>query len=319
MDALENKGILEKETAHLWDTNKVLVLDGAFATELEKHGCDLKDELWSAKVLIDSPQLIQQVHRDYLAAGADCIESSGYQATVQGFVQKGYTAAESEELMRKSVRLAVEVRDAFIAEADFQASGRKKPFVAASVGPYGAYLADGSEYRGHYGVTEAELVSFHEPRIALFGSEHPDIFACETIPCLEEAKALVTVLAKQAIPAWISFSCKDKVHTCGDDLLRDCAAFLETADCVSAIGINCTDPAYVAALIGEIRKGSAKPIVVYPNTGEKYDPVSKQWYGTAEAFDAYAKEWAAAGAAMIGGCCRTSPDNIQRIASWAHR
>ena len=314
-------------------TRGTLVLDGAFATELEKYGCDLKDPLWSAKVLFEAPELVKKVHLSYLAAGADIVESAGYQATVEGFEAKGFSHEEAVELVKLSVKVAVDARDAFVAARDsgareiegFAIEGRnlEKPLVAASVGPYGAYLADGSEYKGYEATVTTEfLADFHRERLALFASELPDLFGCETIPSLVEAKALIEVLAddevSRGVPAWISFSCKDEKYTCGGDLISDCAKLIDGADSIVGIGINCTEPKYVTSLIREIRAVTDKAIFVYPNTGEHYDEVNKCWYGEADAFDAFSKEWHATGANVLGGCCRTSPENIRRIADWVH-
>ncbi len=321
----------------------LLVLDGAFATELESYGCDLKDPLWSAKVLIDQPELVKKVHISYLAVGVDIIESAGYQATVEGFKAKGFAIDEAIALVKKSVRTAVEARNEFLAaktagqlEVNGIAIGTlvdgapvypsdnslEVPLVAASVGPYGAFLAEGSEYSGDYGVTVEALEAFHRPRIELFSEENPDLFACETVPCLDEAKAIGNILSDESvtkgIPGWITFSCKDEAHTCGGDHIGDCAAYIDTIDAIQGIGINCTQPKFVGPLIERIKERTNKAIVVYPNTGELYDDVNKIWYGEAEAFDAYAKEWARLGARVIGGCCRTSPVNIGAIVGWVH-
>lgn len=333
-------------------SKKQLVLDGAFATELESYGCNLNDPLWSAKVLFEQPDLVKKVHNSYLAAGADIIESSGYQATVVGFQDKGFSHCEAIELVKISVRTAIAARDEFVAASGHKTNSVESnnsdsnctdpngtdsnsaidvldngqlatPIVAASVGPYGAFLADGSEYRGDYNVGDNVLVDFHKGRIALFAEEQPDVFACETVPSLQEARALAEVLSDELvsrnIPAWISFSCADEEHTCGGDLIEDCAEFLDTVDAVQAIGVNCTQPKYVESLIRHIKAKTNKAIVVYPNTGELYDDVNKTWFGEADAFDQYTKTWAEAGAQIIGGCCRTGLKNIGRIAEWAHK
>jgi homocysteine S-methyltransferase len=202
----------------------VMVLDGALATELERRGCDLRDPLWSAMVLIESPQLIKQVHAAYFAAGADCAISASYQATFQGFAQGGLTEAESAGLMRQSVRLAIEALDEFWAKPTNRA-GRPRPVVAASIGSYGAFVADGSEYSGDYGLSRVELRDFHQPRMAVLAESGADLLACETIPCLVEAQALVELLAEfPRCSAWISFSARDSVYTSHGELLSDCAA-----------------------------------------------------------------------------------------------
>jgi homocysteine S-methyltransferase len=301
------------------DRYPVLVIDGALATELERRGCDLKDDLWSAKILLEQPEKIKQVHYDYFLAGADCAITASYQASIEGFRRRGLDEQEVLALIQKSVRLAVEARDEFWADLANR-ERRSRPFVAASVGPYGAYLADGSEYRGNYGLTEAELMDFHRPRMKALIEASPDLFACETIPSLLEAHALVKLLEEfQSLQAWISFSCRDETHVNEGQRLEDCVRLVESSPFVAAVGINCTSPKYIPSLIREARKATNKPVLVYPNSGETYDAAKNDWDGQPvyESFSEEAKEWYRAGARMIGGCCRTTPDDIRGIVSWA--
>lgn len=303
----------------LLDQYPVLVLDGALATELERRGRDLRDPLWSAKVLIEAPDLIRQVHRDYFEAGADCATTASYQASVDGFMRRGLSHAEALELLRRSVRLAMEARDRFWQDPANRI-GRPRPLVAASVGPYGAFLADGSEYRGDYGLSETELMDFHRPRMAALLEAGADLLACETIPCLIEARALARLLAEfPNASAWISFSARDEAHLWHGERLTECAAWLDDQPQVAAIGVNCTAPRYLPALIESARAVTGKPVVAYPNSGEIYDPVRRGWSGVsdAEAFATEARRWYASGARLIGGCCRTTPDHIRAIAACA--
>ncbi len=307
-------------TAILRDQRRV-ILDGALATELEARGCDLRDPLWSAKVLLEAPELIRQVHLDYFHAGADGVITASYQASVEGFARRGLARADALALIQRSVHLAREARDLFWADPAHR-EGRPRPFVAASVGPYGAFLADGSEYRGDYGLGEAELIEFHRPRLAALLAAGPDLLACETLPCLREAQALVRLLAEfPGASAWISFSARDEAHTCHGERLSDCAAALDACPQVVAIGVNCTAPRYIPALIDAIRAATDKPVVVYPNSGEVYDSTHRDWRGTSTvaAFAEQAREWAAHGARIIGGCCRTGPEHIRALAGWARR
>lgn len=297
----------------------LIVLDGALATELERRGCDLRDPLWSAKVLLEAPELIRQVHLDYFLAGADGVITASYQASVEGFTRRGLAPSEALALIQRSVYLAREARDAFWADPAHRV-GRPRPFVAASVGPYGAVLADGSEYRGDYGLDEAALIEFHRPRLAALLAAEPDILACETLPCLLEAQALMRLLAEfSEASAWISFSARDGAHTCHGERLTNCAAALDACPQVVAIGVNCTAPQYIPALIDAIRAATNKPIVVYPNSGESYDATHHCWQGigTVASFAEQARVWAARGARIIGGCCRTGPEHIRALAAWA--
>ncbi len=305
--------------ASILDLQPALVIDGALATELERRGCDLKDSLWSAKILLEQPEKIKQVHYDYFKAGADCAITASYQATIAGFAKRGLSEAEAIALMKKSVTLAKEARDEFWAD-EANRAGRVKPFVAASVGPYGAYLANGEEYTGNYGLTEKELMDFHRPRMRALIEAGADLLACETIPCLIEAQALVKLLGEfQSVHAWISFSCRDEAHVCEGDRFEDCIRQIEASPFVDAVGVNCTSPRFIPALIREAKKATQKPVLVYPNSGETYDAAKSDWDGHRiyESFGEEAKEWYNAGARLIGGCCRTTPEDIQAIAGWA--
>ncbi len=304
--------------ASILDRYPALVIDGALATELERRGCDLKDDLWSAKILLEQPEKIKQVHYDYFKAGADCAITASYQATVEGFMKRGLNEQEALSLIQKSVKLAVEARDEFWAD-ESNRTGRAKPFVAASVGPYGAFLANGEEYRGKYGLTETELMEFHRPRMKALIEAGADMLACETIPCLIEGQALVKLLEEfKSIEAWISFSCRDEAHVNEGQRLEDCVRLVEASPFVAAVGVNCTSPKFIPALIREARKATRKPVLVYPNSGEAYDASKNDWDGhpVYESFGEEAREWYQAGARMIGGCCRTTPEDIRTIAGW---
>jgi homocysteine S-methyltransferase len=296
-----------------------VVIDGALATELERRGCDLKDELWSAKILLEQPEMIKQVHLDYFKAGADCVITASYQATIEGFAKRGLNERESVALIQKSVELAKQARDEFWSDEPNRRD-RPKPCVAASVGPYGAFLADGSEYRGNYGLTKKELMDFHRPRMKALIEAGADILACETIPCLSEAQAVAELLREfPDTPAWICFTGRDDKHISEGQVFADCVEQLQGHPQIAAIGINCTSPKYIPSLIREARKRTEKPIVVYPNSGEKYDATRNGWDGAPvlDSFGEQAREWFHAGARLIGGCCRTTPEDIRVIASWA--
>ncbi len=299
----------------------VMILDGAFSTELERRGCDLNDPLWSAKILMENPEVIGLVHRDYYEAGADCATTASYQATVEGFMRRGLSEEQALGLIRLSVDIAKKVRDDFWNSVEDK-SARPFPLVAASVGPYGAFLADGSEYRGDYALDEAALKEFHRLRLKTLIDTKPDVLACETIPCLREALAIARLLEEfPGTCAWISFSAKDGLHINSGESIAECARALDGFAQVAAIGINCTAPEHVSSLIQEIRKGTGKPILVYPNSGEQYDPTTNTWHGTTAegSYGNSARVWNEKGASIIGGCCRTSPKDIREIAAWARK
>ena len=297
---------------------KVLIIDGAFGTELERKGYDINDSLWSAKFLMEKPEAIAEVHLDYLKAGSDCITTASYQASFEGFMKRGMSEAEAKALIQFSVKIAQNVRDTFW-ENEQNHLKREKPLVAASVGPYGAYLADGSEFRGNYGLSVEALMDFHQKRLATLIEAKPDLLACETMPCLIEVRALCKLL--EAFPtmcAWVSFSAKDGIHINSGESVRECAAFLETQKQIVAIGINCTAPQYIESLIDEIKAVSSKPIIVYPNGGSTYNALTKTWDGLSKSssYGKMAYTWFQKGARVIGGCCQTTPEDIAQIAQW---
>lgn len=303
------------------DFQDALILDGGLATELEARGCDLSDELWSARLLLDDPGIIRQVHLDYFWAGADCGISASYQATIPALMARGLSEAEAIDLIRLSVRLVMEARDQFWADPANRA-GRLRPLVAASVGPYGAALADGSEYTGEYDLDEDGLVAWHRQRWHILAESGADMLACETIPSHSESRALARLAGETLdMPVWMSFSCGDGRSLHDGTPIAEAAAHLDPIEQVIAIGINCTPPSYIPSLIREVRAVTKKPIVVYPNSGEEYDAMHKVWLGQSvpSEFGTFSREWRKEGAALIGGCCRTGPAHIRQIADRMRR
>lgn len=293
------------------DIKYPLLLDGGLSNVLESQGHDLNHSLWSARLLDENPDAIIKAHMAYLKAGAQCLITSSYQASVQGFMSIGYTEEKAHELIKRTVTLAE--------EAIHRMRGNEKgmrPLITASIGPYGAFLADGSEYRGDYGVDDATLRAYHQPRLALLENTNADCFACETIPSLQEAKVLSALLVQGKMPAWMSFSCKDEKHLNDGTPIEKCVALLKEYPTVFAMGVNCTPPQYISGLIQSIKaNGWDKGIVVYPNSGEAYHAGSKSWKGVSNpmAFGEMAHEWLALGANMVGGCCRIGPEAIQQL------
>lgn len=289
------------------------MLDGGLATTLEARGNDLNDELWSARLLLENPDAIRQVHRDFLDAGADCIITASYQATLEGFARHGLNADEGEALIRASVDLALEARQNFLDENSDSAM-RPRPLVAASVGPYGAFLADGSEFTGRYDLDDAGLLQFHRERWRILADTPADLLACETIPSLREASVLLSLLADTPGRwAWFSFSCRDGRHLNDGNPFTDAVRLCSRAPQVAAVGVNCTQPLYVASLIAEARRVSNLPLIAYPNLGGKYNAATKTWHtrSSSTGFAQYVQSWLDAGAAGIGGCCRVGPREIE--------
>jgi homocysteine S-methyltransferase len=274
---------------------KPVLLDGGLATELEAQGADLSDALWSARVLADEPERVVAGHAAFVAAGAEIAITSSYQASFEGFAHAG--RADAADLMRRSVALAREAG---------------APRVAASVGPYGAVLADGSEYTGRYGLTVEQLRRFHRPRLDVLASAEPDLFAVETIPSLVEVEAICAELDKLDVPAWVSLSCSAQTTAAGEPLAD---AFAVAADCeaVVAVGVNCVPPDVVADALRVAASVTSKPLVAYPNSGETWDASGRRWRGDPSIAPGDVRTWVELGARFVGGCCRVSPAQITAI------
>jgi homocysteine S-methyltransferase len=289
----------------LWDQAELVVLDGGMSNALEARGHDLSDALWSARLLRDAPSEIAAVHREYYAAGARVATTASYQASVDGFESYGVDRAEAERLVRSSVTIARDVRDSLAGD------GRRR-WVAASVGPYGAVLADGSEYRGRYGVRPSVLRGFHRPRLELLLSAGPDLLAVETIPDVDEAEVLAELLDEYAVPAWFSYSISGD-RTRAGQLLPEAFAVAGGCATVVAVGINCCAPADVAPAVRVASMTVDLPVVAYPNSGEGWDPVARSWSGETAYDVSLAPSWIAAGARLVGGCCRVGPAGIAAL------
>ena len=309
---------MKANISDILNKEQVMVIDGSMSTPLERMGADLNDSLWTAKVLAEQPELIRQVHLDYFRAGADCGITASYQASIPGLMNKGYSEAEAEELIARSVEVLLEARDQWW-ESEGRDAGRAYPLCLASVGPYGAYLADGSEYRGNYKISDAELADFHRRRMEILLDAGADMLLIETIPSRREAEICADLAEELGADYWISYSCRDRQHINEGDLLRDCAEGLCTPahPRLAMIGVNCTKPEYIESLIGELRAATDLPVAVYPNSGEEYDPATKRWSRAGEgmAFGAWALSYMRAGAAAVGGCCTTVASHIREVAA----
>ncbi|MFI6703591.1 homocysteine S-methyltransferase [Streptomyces sp. NPDC050509] len=285
-----------------------VVLDGGLSNQLKAQGCDLSDELWSARLLVDSPEQIEAAHAAYVRAGAQVLITSSYQATYEGFAQRGVGRDEASALLARSVELA---RDAAEVEP-------REVWVAASVGPYGAMLADGSEYRGRYGLSVAELERFHRPRIETLAAAGPDVLALETVPDADEAQALLRAAEGCGVPVWLSYSIAGERTRAGQPLAEAFALAAGNAS-VIAVGVNCCEPGDTDRAVEIAAEVTGKPVVVYPNSGEEWDAVARGWRGD-PAFDpSRVRSWQAAGARLVGGCCRVGPAEITELAGFTGR
>ena len=281
-----------------------VVLDGGLATQLESQGHDLDSALWSARLLRDDPGAIMQAHLAYFASGAQVATTASYQASIGGFAQAGISQAEAEQLIRRSVQLAEQARASFDDGND--------RWIAGSMGPYGAALADGSEYRGDYDLTVEELRSWHRPRIELLAEAGIDIFALETIPCLAEVAALVAEFDGSRQPCWLSVTCTGDRTRAGEPA-AEAFSLVRDVEEIVAVGVNCIDPADAYALVAIASESSGKPVVVYPNSGERWDRTARNWVGPARFHAEDVDSWISAGARLVGGCCRVGPTEIRAV------
>jgi len=292
------------------------VLDGGMASELEFQGADISGPLWSAHVLEEAPEKVVAVHRAYLEAGADVLLTASYQVSRKGYVEFGLAGDRADAALLRSVELACTAR------AEFASHNKgREVLIAASLGPYGAALHNGAEYHGNYDCTFADLVQFHQERIAVLIESNADLLAFETLPSLEEAQAIGEALKPWPnLAAWFTFTCPDtraaSLQVAHGELLRDCAKLAASFPQTIAVGVNCTRPKWLPMLIAELRAASDKPILVYPNSGEGWDAETRCWTGHSDAteFGQHAEQWYSAGAQIVGGCCRTRPAHIHQVA-----
>ncbi|WP_200301811.1 homocysteine S-methyltransferase [Streptomyces adelaidensis] len=286
----------------------VLVLDGGMSNQLESAGHDLSDELWSARLLAERPEAITEAHLAYFEAGANVAITASYQATFEGFARRRIRRQKAIELMALSVELAVD------AAMETKANGSRRPLlVAASAGPYGAMFADGSEYRGRYGLSVAELERFHRPRLEVLAAAYPDVLALETIPDTDEAEALLRAIRGLGVPAWLSYTVAGDRTRAGQPL-EEAFALAAGAEEIVAVGVNCCSPDDVDGAIETAVRVTGKPVVVYPNSGETWDASARAWTGESTFTTEQVAGWRAAGARLIGGCCRVGPTAIAGIA-----
>ena len=282
-----------------------VLLDGGLSTTLELLGHDISGDLWSARLLQDEPDAIVQAHAAFFAAGADVATTASYQATFEGFARHGIDRATTADLMRRSVALARSAAEAT----------ERPTWVAASAGPYGAMLADGSEYTGRYGLTAQQLRAFHRPRIETLAAAGADVIAFETIPCAVEVEAILAEIEGSGLEAWLSVSIDGK-NTRAGEALTDVFAMTQGANELVAVGVNCSTPSdATAAVQAAARTGHA--VVIYPNSGEGWDAAARQWVdageGEVDAGHWPVEGWVGDGARLVGGCCRISPSDISAI------
>ncbi|MFC3235121.1 homocysteine S-methyltransferase [Streptomyces nitrosporeus] len=283
---------------------ETLVLDGGLSNQLQDQGCDLSDALWSARLLADAPDQVEAAHTAYVRAGAQVLITASYQATFEGFGRRGTGRERAAELMAGSVALARRAG----------AAAGREVWVAASVGPYGAMLADGSEYRGRYGLGVRELERFHRPRAKTLAAAGPDVLALETVPDIDEAEAMLEAVRGLGTPVWLSYTVAGGRTRAGQPL-TEAFSLAAGEDQVIAVGVNCCDPADAGEAVATAAEVTGKPVVVYPNSGEQWDAAGRGWTGRGTFTPERVRDWHRAGARLVGGCCRVGPRDIARLAA----
>lgn len=295
-------------------TENIHVLDGSMAATLKEQGIDSTGELWTAQALSDNIEAVYDAHYSYLAAGAQMILTDTYQANLQAFEKAGHSKQQAENLVGMAVLVAQKARD------DYEEQTGKHALVAASIGPYGAYLADGSEYRGDYLLNDAQYLNFHLPRLTAVLAQTPDCLALETQPKLSEPLALLRWLEKNVpqMPVYVSFTLRDEMTLSDGTELKRAVAAISKFEQVFAIGVNCIVPELVSGALKVMRQATTKKLIVYPNLGAQYDPETKTWAKSEQQLDftQLTEKWHQAGASIIGGCCMTTSPQISQIATY---
>ena len=304
----------------LLDEQEIIILDGALGTELESRGYDVSGKLWSAQYLLDQPRIIQNVHESYVRAGSDIITTSSYQASIPAFIEAGLTTEKAYNLLKETVFLARKaIENTWQVLSPEEQKQRPYPLVAGSVGPYAAYLADGSEYTGDYQLSEEEFRDFHRPRIQALLEAGSDLLAIETIPNGAEAAAILRLLAEEfpQAEAYLSFVAQSETAISDGTKIEELGNLAQESPQVLAVGFNCTAPHLIAPLLDELGQVCNKPFLTYPNSGETYNGLTKTWHDGPEqelSLLENSKLWQNQGVRLFGGCCRTRPEDIAQLA-----
>ena len=305
------KDLLEKQD--------IIILDGALGTELERQGYDVSGRLWSAKYLLENPQIIQDLQEDYVRAGSNIITTSSYQASIPAFVEAGLSLDKADDLLKETVFLAQAAVKNVWQGLSLDEQQRSYPLIAGSVGPYAAFLADGSEYTGAYHLSEKEFKDFHRPRIQALLDAGCDLLALETIPNGAETKALVHLLSEEfpQVEVYLSFTAQTVSAISDGTLIEEVGRLAQSSPQVLAVGFNCTAPHLIAPLLEKLKQVCDKPLLAYPNSGEIYNGVTNTWQDNPEqqlCLPDYSHLWKKQGVQLFGGCCRTRPEDIRRLA-----
>ena len=285
--------------------NKIKLLDGSMSFPMEQLGYNLKNKLWTGMALISDPDIIKNIHKDYINAGADYISTSTYQVSYDRLQNMGYQSSEIKKVFQKSVDL--------VKEAIKESGSKKEIKIVGSFGPFASYDPNASEYVGKYNSTDDEIKNFHLNNINIIEETDLDIILYETIPCLREIKILSKILSQTNKEIWISITCNENIEFRDGSSFKEACKIISQIEQITTMGINCFSPLLVEKALKELKKYSNKKTLVYPNSGEKYNPKDKYWSGKNEFNNLMIKNWLSLSPDIIGGCCRVGYNNIKKM------
>jgi homocysteine S-methyltransferase len=285
--------------------NKIKLLDGSMSFPLEQLGYNLKNKLWTGMALISDPDIIKNIHKDYINAGADYISTSTYQVSYDRLQNMGYQSSEIKKVFQKSVDI--------VKEAIKESRSKKEIKIVGSFGPFASYDPNASEYVGKYNSTDDEIKNFHLNNINIIEETDLDIILYETIPCIREIKILSKILSQTNKEIWISITCNENIEFRDGSSFKEACKIISQIDQITTLGINCFSPLLVEKALKKLKKYSNKKTLVYPNSGEKYNPKDKYWSGKNEFNNLMIKNWLSLSPDIIGGCCRVGYNNIKKM------
>ena len=283
---------------------KIKLLDGSLSYPIESRGHGLNSKLWTAKILIDNPKVIEDIHVEYINSGVDYISTSSYQLSVKTLKAEGYNISEIENIFKKSVS---------VAKKALLRTKKKNIKILGSFGPFATYLADGSEYTGVYNTKDETIKEFHLENLKIINKLDIDILLYETIPCLREISILNNLLKLSEKEVWISMTCNNAMKLRDNSSLKKACKILSQSKNISTIGLNCFDPSMTKIAIEKLRLYSNKKVLVYPNSGEKYNCENKTWLGKNKFNDQSISNWIEESPDIIGGCCRIGKEEIKQF------
>ena len=285
--------------------NKIKLLDGSMSFPLEQLGYNLKNKLWTGMALISDPDIIKNIHKDYINAGADYISTSTYQVSYDRLQNMGYQSSDIKKVFQKSIDL--------VKEAIKESRSKKEIKIVGSFGPFASYDPNASEYVGKYNSSDDEIKNFHLNNINIIEETDLDIILYETIPCLREIEILSKVLSQTNKEIWISITCNENIEFRDGSSFKEACKIISQIEQITTMGINCFSPLLVEKALKELKKYSNKKTLVYPNSGEKYNPKDKYWSGKNEFNNLMIKNWLSLSPDIIGGCCRVGYNNIKKM------